>query len=398
MYIDCHILFIIKILRLQITKPKKFFKNFFLLKLELLLLFKTDKQSFMNKKIILSILTAIILFPFDSAFAQNNSKRFGIEVLGGINEYGGDRGTRYFYASKPTYQGAGASFGYYLTPSFDALLTFDMGEIGHIDESFEKEGFRASIWNFMPSIRFNLANDKLLSADSKFRPFLQGGWGLFNYVTTIRNDRIKKSYSRFAVQWALGGGAKFALTESLDVMAQIMYNYAYDDNLDGLPYSPFVHTRHKLMDAYITQRIGLAYNFGANEGAYKISEQEDDIPKEVKTKLDLFSKQIQFETGKAVLLPESYPALDSVANIMLAYPNINALVEGHTDNVGDDEENMLLSQERANAVLKCLTDRRVDASRISAQGFGETQPIKTNNTPEGRAANRRCVVKPYIKK
>lgn len=333
--------------------------------------------------------------------AQNYAKRFGIELLGGINEYGGDRGTRYFYASSPTYQGGGASFGYYLTPSFDALLTFDMGEIGHIDESFEKEGFRASIWNFMPSLRFNLANDKILSQESRFRPYLQGGWGLFNYVTKIRNKEevgLKNTYSRFAVQWALGGGARFALTESFDIMFQIMYNYTYDDNLDGLPYDPFVHTRNQLMDAYITQRLGIAFNFGDNDAAYKFKGQDDDIPDEVKVKLELFSKQIQFETGKAVILAESYPALDSVAMIMLAYPSVSALVEGHTDNVGDDEANMVLSQDRANAVLNYLLNKKVDSSRISAQGFGETQPIKTNKTEEGRAANRRCVIKPYIKK
>jgi outer membrane protein OmpA-like peptidoglycan-associated protein len=84
--------------------------------------------------------------------------------------------------------------------------------------------------------------------------------------------------------------------------------------------------------------------------------------------------------------------------IMLAYPNISALVEGHTDNVGDDEENMTLSKDRANAVLAYLVERKVDAGRISAEGYGETQPIKSNKTEEGRAANRRCVVKPYIKK
>lgn len=352
----------------------------------------------MNKRLILSIFTVLLTLFSTEISAQSYSKRFGIELLGGINEYGGDRGTRYFYASKPSYQGGGASLGYYLTPSFDALLTFDMGELGHIDESFEKEGFRAQIWNVMPSLRFKLANDKLLAKDGRFRPYLQAGWGLFNYVTTIRNDRIQKSYSRFAVQWALGGGARFALSESFDLMAQIMYNYAYDDNLDGLPYDPWVHTRHKLMDAYITQRIGIAYNFGANEGQYNIKEQEDEIPREVTEKLALFSKQIQFETGKSTILPESYPALDSVVMIMLAYPNISALVEGHTDNVGDDEENMTLSKDRANAVLAYLVERKVDAGRISAEGYGETQPIKSNKTEEGRAANRRCVVKPYIKK
>ena len=336
--------------------------------------------------------------------AQNYAKRFGIELNGGINEYGGDRGTRYFFASKPIYQGGGAGFGYYLTSSFDAILSVDAGELGHMDETFEKEGFRASIWSVMPGVRYKIANNKLLPEDSKIRPYLQASWGLFNYVSKIRNAntpaRPQESFSRFAVQWALGGGVKYSLSESFDVMAQVMYNYAYDDNMDGLPYDPWVHTRNQLMDAYLTHRLGIAFNFGANDNPYDFNRRKpkDDVPEEVKTKLELFSKQIQFETAKATILTESYSALDSVIMIMLAYPNVNALVEGHTDNVGDDEDNLLLSQQRADVVMKYLTDKKVDPTRLTAQGFGETQPIKSNNTPEGRALNRRCVVKPYIKK
>jgi len=351
----------------------------------------------MNKNLFLTIFTFSLVVGSNQVIGQNYAKRFGVEVMGGINEYGGDRGTRYFFASKPTYQGITAGFGYYLTPSFDGLLAVDVGDIGHIDESFEKEGFRANIWSVMPTVRFKFANDRLLQADSRFRPYLHAGWGLFNYVTNIRNERVVKSFSRFAVAWSLGGGLKYALTDNFDLQAQILYNYTYDDNLDGLPYDPWVHTRSKLMDAYITHRLGIAYNFGQNDRV-RIDNPEEEVPKEVKLKLDIYSKQIQFETAKSTILPESYPALDSVVYIMLAYPTLNALVEGHTDNVGDDEENLALSQERANAVMKYLTDKKVDASRLNAVGYGETQPIKSNKTPEGQALNRRCVVKPYIKK
>ena len=114
--------------------------------------------------------------------------------------------------------------------------------------------------------------------------------------------------------------------------------------------------------------------------------------------MDLFSKQIQFETGKSTITPDSYAALDSVVMIMLAYPTVNAFIEGHTDNVGVEEENLALSQQRADAVMKYLTDKKVDSARLTAQGFGQTQPISTNKTEEGRALNRRCVVKAYIKK
>lgn len=356
----------------------------------------------MYKKLYLTIFTLSVIVSSNQIQAQNYAHRLGIEAYGGINEYGGDRGTRYFFAEKPTYQGAGGAFGYYLTPSFDGILGIDIGDIGHMDHSFQLEGFRAHIWSVMPGVRYKFANNKFLSEQSKFKPYLQASWGLFNYVTSIRNapapGRDKRSFSRFAVQWAIGGGVKYALTESFDVMAQILYNYTYDDNLDGLPYDPYVHTRHKLMDAYITHRIGIAYNFGVGIGAPRIGPEDTDVPKELKTKLDLFSKQIQFETAKATILPESYPALDSVVMLMLAYPTVNALVEGHTDNVGDPDDNLLLSQQRAEAVMKYLTDKKVDAARLTAQGFGETQPISTNKTDEGRALNRRCVVKAYIRK
>ncbi len=208
----------------------------------------------MNKKLLLTIFTLLVIAYSNQTLAQNYAHRLGIEAYGGINEYGGDRGTRYFFASKPTYQGAGGAFGYYLTPSFDGLLSVDIGDIGHIDESFEKEGFRAHIWSVMPGVRYKFANNKMLSEQSKLKPYLQASWGLFNYVTSIRNsptpEKLKQNYSRFAVQWGVGGGVKYSLTESFDVMAQIIYNYTYDDNLDGLPYDPWVHTRHKLMDAY----------------------------------------------------------------------------------------------------------------------------------------------------
>ncbi|MFM9944314.1 MAG: OmpA family protein [Bacteroidia bacterium] len=356
----------------------------------------------MNKKIIVTLITMLVIVFSNQTMAQNYAHKFGIEAYGGINEYGGDRGTRYFFASKPDYQGVGGAFGYYLTPSFDGIFSLDVGDIGHMDASPEREGFRANIWSLMPGVRYKLANNKILSEQSKFKPYLQAGWGVVNYVTSIRNApspaKPERSFSRFAVQWAAGGGVKYSLTNNLDVMAQILYNYTYDDNLDGLPYDPWVHTRNKLMDAYLTHRIGFAFNFGPVAGTYVTKGTDDDVPEELKTKLNLFSKQIQFETGKSTILPESYAALDSVVMLMLGYPTVNALVEGHTDNVGEPEDNLSLSQQRAEAVMKYLTDKKVDASRLTAQGFGESQPISSNKTEEGRALNRRCVVKAYIRK
>ena len=65
----------------------------------------------------------------------------------------------------------------------------------------------------------------------------------------------------------------------------------------------------------------------------------------------------------------------------------------YTDNIGDDSYNMKLSKNRANAVMSYLIDKGIDKSRLTAKGYGETQPVATNDTDEGRAQNRRTEVK-----
>ncbi len=100
-------------------------------------------------------------------------------------------------------------------------------------------------------------------------------------------------------------------------------------------------------------------------------------------------EKILFETAKARILPESYGILDSVAQVMRDYPKIRVRVEGHTDSQGSDSYNMKLSQARAESVMNYLVQAGIDPSRLEAVGYGETRPIDTNRTAEGRANNRR---------
>jgi OOP family OmpA-OmpF porin len=101
-------------------------------------------------------------------------------------------------------------------------------------------------------------------------------------------------------------------------------------------------------------------------------------------------KQIQFETGSARIRKDSYPIMDEVWRLLSANPEITLLsIEGHTDNVGGDEMNMQLSKDRAKSCLDYLTQKGIDAKRLTSDGFGKTKPIDTNDTPEGRQNNRR---------
>ncbi len=102
---------------------------------------------------------------------------------------------------------------------------------------------------------------------------------------------------------------------------------------------------------------------------------------------------IFFEFDKADLLPESRPELDRLVKLMSTYPAMKISVEGHTDSVGTYEYNMKLSGKRAEAVVNYLLASGVSKERISSEGFGYTRPIAPNDTPEGRALNRRVEIR-----
>jgi outer membrane protein OmpA-like peptidoglycan-associated protein len=101
---------------------------------------------------------------------------------------------------------------------------------------------------------------------------------------------------------------------------------------------------------------------------------------------------VLFDTGKYTLLPGAREKLAKLSGIILAYPSLKLEVEGHTDSVGTDEYNMKLSENRANAVRDYLVQQGIDASSIGARGFGEGQPVATNDTAEGRQQNRRVEI------
>jgi outer membrane protein OmpA-like peptidoglycan-associated protein len=98
---------------------------------------------------------------------------------------------------------------------------------------------------------------------------------------------------------------------------------------------------------------------------------------------------VLFKTGSFELLPGARERLAKVSGIVLAYPSLHLQIEGHTDSVGGDEYNQNLSEKRAGAVRDYLVQQGITANSIEARGFGKTQPIASNDTPEGRQQNRR---------
>ncbi len=98
---------------------------------------------------------------------------------------------------------------------------------------------------------------------------------------------------------------------------------------------------------------------------------------------------ILFDTNKAVVKPESEPALAQITRLLQQDPKLQLFVVGHTDGVGTPEANLKLSADRAAAVVQALLSRGIAAARLKPSGVGPYSPVATNRTEEGRAKNRR---------
>jgi len=100
-------------------------------------------------------------------------------------------------------------------------------------------------------------------------------------------------------------------------------------------------------------------------------------------------KNVYFDTDKATLRPSSYKSLDNLVDFMKRKTSVTIEVAGHTDNVGKAEYNRKLSQRRAESVKQYLVNNGVDAKRIEAKGYGESDPVASNESETGRQQNRR---------
>jgi outer membrane protein OmpA-like peptidoglycan-associated protein len=106
-------------------------------------------------------------------------------------------------------------------------------------------------------------------------------------------------------------------------------------------------------------------------------------------------QDINFETNKANILPESYPRLDEVGNILVQWPQLKIEIGGHADARGAADYNQKLSERRANSVLEYLTEKfpKINRNQYTVKGYGESVPLVPNTGPENWAKNRRVEFK-----
>lgn len=153
----------------------------------------------------------------------------------------------------------------------------------------------------------------------------------------------------------------------------------------------------------ITLPVGTDYAFNVNRKGYLFfsgnfplaqnlpdSVYAVDIPLQpLNPDASIILNNIFFDVNQFELQPSSTVELDKIVTLLTENPELKIRISGHTDNVGQDAANLLLSRNRARSVVNYLISKGISASRLSYEGYGATKPIDTNETPEGRSRNRR---------
>ncbi len=235
----------------------------------------------------------------------------------------------------------------------------------------------------------------------KFRVGLNAGY-LMKDDVTVRGARIDDMVT-------LGAAINFKPHSKIDLIAEGHIETVARDFFKSEVQTPAevdgairIHAT-KNLDITAGGGAGLSVGVGSPDfrtflGVNYTRHQEEEAPPPAKVCTTpgkiVIDQKIQFAFDKSVIKPESYSILDDVASVLKTHPDIARIrVEGHTDSVGSDAYNQKLSDRRAKAVQDYLVNKGIEASRLEAIGYGESQPLADNATAEGRAKNRRTEFK-----
>jgi OOP family OmpA-OmpF porin len=223
-----------------------------------------------------------------------------------------------------------------------------------------------------------------------FTPYLTGQGGVF----TGLSGRVKNTDGGFS----LGGGVDYYLTRNLALSGFGRFNYAFISPKPiflGPPVTgpPIQKPEDQGPDdiQWVAAGIGIKYDFRPPEEEpppppAPVAAPPPPAPP-VKKKIVL--RSVNFDFDKAAIRNDAKPVLDEAIRTLQAEGGVAVIVQGHTDSIGKEKYNQGLSERRAKAVQDYLVAGGIDASRITKQGFGETQPVASNDTADGRAQNRR---------
>lgn len=330
------------------------------------------------KRVLLSTIACASL-----ALAANSDYKYEITpLIGGVVTEGNldlDR----------NYANAGLSLGF---NQFDSFI--DQVELGFL-RSIEDVGYTGTNNDTgVTRIFTNLIKEYPLTADASLYTLVGAGVEVFDDEAKGNEDGLFGNY---------GAGIKYKVAEELSLKFDVRHVIEADHGDNNLLYT-----------------LGFAVPFGEVAKAAPVVEKPapvetpapvaapkdtdgdgvidnlDECPDTMKgAKVDtvgcmtLINLNINFDTDKSVIKDSYNSRIAEFAKMMKANPKLKASIEAHTDSVGSNAYNQKLSERRAASTVKALTDLGVDSTKIKAVGFGETRPVASNETVEGRAENRR---------
>ena len=274
----------------------------------------------------------------------------------------------------------GLGLGYEFTRHLGTELTFNITPTEAQPGDFSVDVFTGRLDLFC-----NLMPEKDLV------PYVAAGLGTLTFTNPdLDND------TDFMVNY--GGGVKYYLNEAVALRADIRHLIAFGDTHSNLLYT-----------------VGMVFNFGGCKGQASAGRKDVDkdsdgdgiadskdscsgtpVGASVDSRGCWVIKDLHFETGDSAIKSGSQKNLDEVVRVMEKNPDLKLEVQGYTDNQGSAEFNRDLSEKRAQAVRSYIVSKGVDKDRITAKGYGIENPAASNDTPEGRAKNRRVELKPLF--
>ncbi|MCL5031160.1 MAG: OmpA family protein [Bacteroidetes bacterium] len=248
---------------------------------------------------------------------------------------------------------------------------------------------RMSTTTYMPdqfTIEFDFKNEKFglchLMVDFGHRTYYSGGEGITPGMT----------FDNTSVTWTLGDVSypdelqkildkpmqwhhiAIAINKTVGKIYVDQFRVANVNNLTGKPNNVTIDV-NGYENSYIKN--------------VRIAAGGINIYKKITTLTKIVTHGILFDVDKATLKPQSMGTINEIYNVLKRDPSLKFEIDGHTDNTGNAAQNLTLSQQRADAVKTELVSLGIDASRLTTKGFGDTKPMDTNDTPEGKANNRR---------
>lgn len=244
-----------------------------------------------------------------------------------------------------------------------------------------------------PSVLYKGINNNSqfdINGDLNYKDFIFGGLGFRTNVGLIGRVGVNIQqlfFIGYAYEVPMQNIAKYS-SGSHELIVGLKFCKKKKPNVDSLfadvPDERQIDTVYSIeyiVDTLVVERTDTIYLNAPEVRA--ISDEEAERV------LDLASKNLEFEHDKAIILKKSYGDLESLTNMMLMRPDLKIRLDGHTDNNGTEEYNLLLSKNRVQSVKEFLVSNGIDASRIETNYYGESKPIADNSTKEGQARNRR---------